>query len=255
MNKLLTRARATAPSIGFLVILAAFSGIVAACGGRVQPPPTPTLSAGAAVPATLTPTPTRVIIAAERTPNAEAKASKAIWVGVIASTSSRQFVSNGKVVNACNTSWSTGLTLVIDSAGQVAGYGTGNLVSMQCSPLGRSGNTTSMNIKVDGTKDAANLNLHLSVKSITPPISGDFGGYGLLFNTMTCPGSPRTSIVPLTSPTAAKGSLKFNGVLTGCGGSKDDTVNSDNVIEVQFSAQCENRPTDLQNPEVDGLCQ
>lgn len=254
MNNRLTWSRANASSIGFFVILAALSAFVVACG-RAQPTATPTVSALIAAPATLTPTPTRVIGATERTPSPEAKSSKAIWGGVIASNGSRQYKSNGKIVNTCNTSWSTASTFSIDSAGRVVGYGTGNLASMQCSPLARSGNTTSKKIKVDGTKDTANLNLHLSVESFSPQISGEFGGYNLMFNTMTCPSSPRMLTVPLTSPTSAKGSLKFDGIMTGCGGSKDDTVSSDNVIELQFFAECDSRPPDLQNPEVDSLCQ
>jgi hypothetical protein len=43
--------------------------------------------------------------------------------------------------------------------------------------------------------------------------------------------------------------------MTGCAGSKDDIVNSDNVVEIKFFADCDKRPADMKNPEVDSLCQ
>ena len=112
-----------------------------------------------------------------------------------------------------------------------------------------------MKIKVGGTKDNTNLNLQLAIVGVTPQVSAEFGSYNLVFNTMTCPANQRTLVVPIKNPTSAEASLKFSGIMTGCAGSKDDTVNSDSVVRMGFFAECDKRPSDLQNPEVDSLCQ
>lgn len=204
--------------------------------------------------ATWTPTPTGVIVAVGGTPSPEEVAPKEIWGGLMSSDGSRQYMINGKLLNTCNTSWLTGLTFSIDSAGRIAGYGNGSLLTSQCSPHSHGGNTTGMDFKVDGTKDNSNLNLTLTTVDVTPQVSGEFGAFNLAFNTMTCPANKRTLVVPLTSPTSAEATLKFSGIMTGCAGSKDDIVNSSNVVKVQFFADCDKRPPDMQNSRVDELC-
>ncbi len=206
--------------------------------------------------ATFTPTPTPTVLALEQTPTPEVTASqaKAIWGGTIISDSSREYMANGKQVATCNTSWTAAFYLSIDPAGRVAGSGAAKLDSMKCSPLSRTGNTTQMNIKIDGTKDDSDLKLRLSIESIVPSISGDFGGYDLLFGSMACPPVQRTLSLPLTSPKRAQASLLFSGTMTGCAGSKDDAVSSNNLARIEYFAECSNLPPDLQMPEVEALC-
>lgn len=206
-----------------------------------------------------TPTPTGQIGAIEvGTPALNgSKKDYQIWSGTITSQTSRQFMSNGSLVNTCMTNWVTDLDFAVDSAGSVAGTGQASLSAPRTCSLHSdlAANTQGATIPVEGRKDSAAFQINLALTAAKPFPSGDFGGYILLFNNGTCPAKRQTIMVPLTGPSAAEAQLNLTGVLTGCGGSKDDIMSNQSLVKLQFRFKCSDVPADMNDPTLKQLCQ
>jgi hypothetical protein len=208
--------------------------------------------------ATSTSTPTSVIVAVERTPSPVRQSASAIWQGTITSNTSRTYLSNGSEVMACSTDWVTDLTFVVDPTGGVSGHAEGALMPpRQCNVTKNLvPNLTAYKFAVSGQKTQSGFDLGLQMLSFSPgPPAGESGGYILLIAKGPCPGVPHTFQVPMTSAKTAEATLNYSDATLGCGGSKDDIFKSDNLVKLNFFAECSQRPTDLNDPQIDKLCQ
>jgi hypothetical protein len=207
---------------------------------------------------TPTPTPTRQIGAIEiGTPELTGnKKDFAIWTGTITSQTSRQYKSNGAVVNSCTTDWITDLDFAIDSSGNLNGTGKAKLSpARNCTPLNNLvENTSAMMISIRGRKDSSTIYLQLGIISHQPTSSGDFGGYILLNSSGTCPSVAQTIQAPLTSPSTAEAQLNLSATMTGCGGSKDDVMSNQSLIKLQYRFRCSELPADINDPLLEQLC-
>ncbi len=199
-----------------------------------------------------TPTPTRQINAIEVGIGTPAdKRNWQVWKGTIVSQTSRKYLSNGSLVNTCETDWTTDFLFTIDPAGNVSGIGSANLTSgPACSPHPISGNTTYMVISVSGRKDETAIYLQLGVSEFRPMPSGDFGGYILLNSNGACPPTTQSITVPLTSSTTAQTQLVLSAVLTGCAGSKDDQMSNQSQVELHFDFLCADNPLAPSDPNA-----
>jgi len=228
--------------------------ITASCLGIISPLPFKPL-----VPATptFTPTPTPIIFAQEHTVTPQVKGG-AIWRGIVTSNTSRQFKSNGQLVNSCETDWVTDITMVVDSSDHVTGDAEGSLMSPRTCTAATNlvPNLTGYTLRVDGAKTDKGFNIQLTNVSKTPGSpAGEFGGYSLLFSHASCNGLPRDLQIPLNNMTTAEATLTFTEVMAGCGGSKDDIMSSTNLLKFSYSFDCKDRPSDLNDPEINKLCQ
>jgi hypothetical protein len=227
----------------FLLVLAL---AIFACGG-VQP------LTGATV------TPTGQIGAVEiGTPGLKGnKKNFQIWTGTITSRTSRQYMSNGAVVNTCNTNWLTDLEFAVDATGEVAGTGQAMLAEPRdCSPRADLvANAAEMAISIQGWKDSSGFHLNLTGSESKPSPSADFGGYVLLLHDGVCPPKSRTIAVPLMVASSAEAQINLSGVLTGCGGSKDDTMNNRSLVKLEFRFKCSDIPADQGDTALEKLCQ
>jgi hypothetical protein len=231
----------------FILITLACSGIssVSPANDSRRASPTPT------------PTPTPVIFAQELSATPPVN-DGAIWIGKVTSNTARQYMSQGKVLNTCTTDWVTDVTMLVDSSGHVTGDARGSLMTPRHCTLvtNLEPNLTGYTLKVGGVKTDKEFNIQFTLVSSTPaPPAGEFGGYSLLFAHASCDFSPRMIPVTLTSPTTAGASPLYSEVMTGCGGSKDDIMSSENSIEFSHSFDCKNKPSDLNDPEINKLCQ
>jgi len=233
-------------------LLVLFLLVTSACLGIASPLPVKALE-----PSTLTPTPTPVIFAQEQSATPPGKGG-AIWNGTVTSSTSRQYMSNGKLVNSCKTDWVTDLTMVVDSSGHMTGDAEGRLITPRTCTAATNlvPNLTGFTLKVDGTKKDLGFEIQLTYVSKTPGSpAGEFGGYTLLFVHAPCDSKPRNLPIPLTSSTTAEANISYSEVMTGCGGSKDDIMASTNLFKFAYSFDCKNRPSDLNDPEIIKLCQ
>lgn len=209
-------------------------------------------------PAGATATPTGQIGAVEvSTPGLKgSKRDLQVWTGTIASQTSRQYFSNGSIVNTCNTDWETDLDFAVDPVGDVLGSGSATLSAPRaCSPHNNLvANTQSMVITVEGRKGSSAFDLLLGASSFEPAASGDFGGYSLLFNDGTCPSKRRSLSVPFSDPNAAEAQLNLTATLTGCGGSTDDVTSNQSLVKLRYRFKCSEVPADLNDPTVKQLC-
>ncbi len=180
-----------------------------------------------------------------------------VWTGTITSQTSRQYMSNGSVVNNCITDWLTDLYLSVDSTGNVAGTGRAALSAPRtCSPQSNLvANTSEMTIRLTGRKDSSAFYLNFSPTVIIPSASADFGGYMLLVSDGTCPGNKPDIQIPSTGSSAAAAQLDLSGVMTGCGGSKDDLMTNKSAVTLQFRFRCSDLPSDTTDPALRQLCE
>jgi hypothetical protein len=206
-----------------------------------------------------TPTPTGQIGAIEiGTPGLKGnKRDFQIWSGTITSQTSRQYMSNGSIVNTCNTNWITDLDFAVDSAGDVSGTGDAKLAGARtCSPQSNLvANTSEMSLSIHGQKDSTAFTLYLALTRAQPSPSADFGGYMLLMNNGTCPAAAKSVQVPLTGISTAQANLDLSGVLSGCGGSTNDIMNNTSLVRLQFRFKCSDIPADMNDPALKQLCQ
>jgi hypothetical protein len=179
-----------------------------------------------------------------------------IWTGTITSQTSRQFMSNGALLNTCNTNWVTDLDVAVDSAGNLTGTGRAALAEARSctSHSNLVANTAEMALSIQGQKDSTAFHLNLTGAGIKPSPSGDFGGYALLFGNQACPPQRRTIEVPLTADSTAETQLDLSSVMTGCGGSRDDTVHNLSLVKFRFRFLCSDLPADLNDPTLRSLC-
>lgn len=208
---------------------------------------------------TATPTPTGQIGAVEiGTPELKGdKKDFAIWTGTITSQTSRQYMSNSKLVNTCETDWITDLDFAIDPTGELIGSGQATISPARtCTPVNNlMANISAMTLSVQGHKDSTSLFLNLGITDRQPASSGDFGGYILLNNSGTCPSFPSTIQVPLKSPTTAETNLNLSATMTGCGGSGEDKMSNQSLVKLQYKFKCSEVPVDLNDPVIQKLCQ
>jgi hypothetical protein len=205
-----------------------------------------------------TPTPTGQINAVEATPSASAADKKnwQLWEGTIASQTSRQFTSNGSTVNTCKTGWDTNFLFTVDTAGDVNGVGFAKLSSgPDCSPHSITGNTSEMTMSVKGRKDQTAFYLNLGAIDFKPKPSGDFGGFELLVTNGACPPTMATLKIPLTGSGSAQAKLDLSGILTGCGGSKDDVMSNQSQVDLKYRFKCGEDPLGPSDPDIQGICQ
>jgi hypothetical protein len=229
--------------------------VASACSGPMlppshQPPPGP---------ATITPTPTVMIQAIEQetaTPGGSSPSpGGVIWDGIITSETSRQFMSNGQTVNSCKTDWFTSFTVVANPSGDVKGFGEAELtLPPACTPQPISVNSKKLTLSVAGLKDNSQFRLKFSITGFDPNPSGDFGGFVLLIGSMTCPENLRTNVIPLEDYRTAKVTLKYQGVMTGCGGSANDIVSSTNNLGMFAAGNCSSLPASEKDTDVGKLC-
>jgi hypothetical protein len=231
-----------------LLIAATAALSMLACGALLPP-------VGAAV----TPTPTGQIGAIEaETPELKGNHKDfQVWTGTITSKTSRRYFSNGTLVNTCLTDWITEIDLAVDAVGDVRGTGKATLSGPRsCSPQSNLvENTSEMDLSASGRKDNTAFHLAFSMLSVTPMPSGEFGGYDLLLSDGKCPPTAASSTIPLTSGTAAQASLSLRGVPTGCGGSTDDIMTSDSLVNLEYRFKCSDLPADMNDPALEALCQ
>lgn len=202
-----------------------------------------------------TPTPTKVIFGTELTPGASK--GGAIWQGTITSDTSRAYFSNGAQVNFCTTQWTTDLTFVVNSAGNVSGHAEATLAApRQCTNNNIVGNVTSYTFDISGQKTTSSFNIGFKITSVSPgPPDGEFGGYVLLMQEGPCLATPHDIQVALTDDKTAEANLNYPDAKFDCGGSKDDILKSDNLVKLNYLADCNNRPASLNDPVIDNLCQ
>lgn len=180
-----------------------------------------------------------------------------VWTGTITSQTSRQFFSNGSIVNTCNTDWVTDLDFAVDPVGDVLGTGQATLSPARtCSPKNNLvANTQSMVITVEGKKGTSAFDLLLGASTFEPAASGDFGGYSLLFNDGTCPSQRRRLSIPFSDPTTAEAQLNLSATMTGCGGSSGDVMSNQSLAKLLYRFKCSQVPADLNDPAIEQLCQ
>lgn len=201
-------------------------------------------------PGRVTPTPTGQINAIEAGTPANKK-NWQVWAGTITSQTSRQFMSNGSLVNTCTTNWNTEFLFTIDPVGNVSGFGSADLTDgPTCSPHAIPVNTTYMVISISGRKDETAIHLQLAASEIQPMPSGDFGGYILLNSNGACPSVTQSITVPLTSSTAAQTQLDLHAVMTGCAGSNDDLMSNQSQVELHFDFLCADNPLAPSDPNA-----
>ncbi len=204
-------------------------------------------------PPRITPTPTGQINAIEAgTPAPPVdKKNWQVWHGTIVSQTSRQFMSNGSLVDTCKTDWNTELVFTVNPSGTISGVGGADLTAgPQCTPLARPGNTTYMLLSVDGLKDAKAISLKLGVSEIQPMPSGDFGGYALLDTNGACPPVMQALTVPMTGAGAAHVELDLSAVMTGCAGSKDDRMSNQSQVSLELIGKCIDNPFGPNDPNA-----
>jgi len=204
------------------------------------------------VPSSVTPTPTGQINAVEAgtaTLTGDKKHWQ-VWKGTMVSQTSRKFMSNGNLVNTCQTKWNTLFAFVIDAVGDISGIGSADLTEgPTCSPHPVSGNTTHMVLSIDGRKDQTAVYLSFKVAQIEPYPSGDFGGYSLINTNGACPPTMQSLTIPLTSSTTAQAQLDLNATMTGCAGSKDDQMSNQSQVNLEYTGKkCSDNPFDPSDP-------
>ncbi len=239
------------------------SGSTATTGGGlvVQAIPSPTPTALPALTAASSPTPTATAIHATEisTPTATAPAKDGvIWAGTITSATSRQYVINGGTVNVCKTNWLIDLDFVVSSTGDVTGDGKATLTApADCAPHPLQGNVTGADVLVEGLKDNARFRLRLTSSNYTPQGTAEFAGFTLVFSTAQCepPPGPRTLEIPMTGDMTAAATINLSEAMTGCAGSKDDVMTNVANVDLHARFACADVPADLQDPEIDKLCQ
>jgi hypothetical protein len=227
---------------GVMLLMAmACSGLVPAGGGKA------------------TATPTGQIGAIEAgTPGLNGnKKDYEVWTGTITSQTSRQYMSNGSVVNTCKTDWITDLDFAVDTAGNLAGQGQVSLANpRECSPNNNLvPNTSGMTVSLYGDKGSAAININLKFSGFQPSPSADFGGYMLLASDGTCPGNSRTIKVPLTGNGSAEAQLDLGAVMSGCGGSSSDVMSNQSLVKLTYRFRCSELPADENDPILKELCQ
>lgn len=206
-----------------------------------------------------TPTPTGQIGAVEAaTPGLKGnRGDYQLWSGTITSETSRQFKSNGSVVNSCTTNWLTDLDLAVDFVGDVYGLGQSTLSAPRSCTRSSNlvANTSEVSISINGRKDSSAFFLDLAQTAFKPMPSGDFGGYILLSIDGTCPGQRKSIQVKSTSSTTAEAQLDLTATMTGCGGSKDDIMTNQSLVKLQYLFKCSQLPADTANSTQMQLCQ
>ena len=202
-----------------------------------------------------TSTPTKVIFGTELTPGTSK--GVAIWQGTITSDTSRAYFSDGAQVNFCATQWTTDLTFVVNSAGNMSGHAEATLAApRQCTNNNIVGNVSSYTFDISGQKTTSGFNIGFKITSVSPgPPDGEFGGYVLLMQEGPCLATPHDIQVPLTDDKTAEATLNYPGAKFGCGGSKDDILKSNNLVKLNYLAECSNIPASLNDPVIDRLCQ
>ncbi len=202
-----------------------------------------------------TPTPTGVIGAIEAGTPAASPATE-LWTGTITSSTSRQYVSDGAVVNTCTTNWITDFDLAVDTSGNVRGVGKATLSEPRICSLDSDlvPNTQAMSASLTGLKRTDEFDLRLDVSDFEPAAAGEFGGYTLLLRDGACPGNPHDISVPFSGAGAAEAQLDLKGTMTGCGGSASDVMSNQSLVKIQYLFKCSELPADSADPILNQLC-
>lgn len=204
-----------------------------------------------------TPTRTGQIGAVEQTstPSADEKKNWQLWQGTITSQTSRQYMTNGSLVNTCNSNWDTSVALTVDPAGSVAGLGYATIKGdVACSPHPVSLSTKVIYAYFAGRKDSSEFTLHMGSQKVEPMPSAEFGGYFLLVGNGACPSAPQDLKIPLTGSTSAAAQLALSGVMSGCGGSKNDIMSNQSQVQLERKGTCADYKPDPTDPNA-AVCQ
>ena len=200
-----------------------------------------------------------MIGAVEITPTVETPTASEdhLWKGAIVSDTSREYVPNGEPPFNCSTG-RTDMYLRVSSNGLVRGKALGNLtmprictISTRMEP-----NITQYPLRIDGTKDSQQFTLKFTSLYVGNGFSGEFGGYVGLFKQVTCPAAIRTLTFPLSGPGSVKTTLNLHETMTGCGGSTNDMMSSNNTIDMSdLNLNCKDvLDAPDKSPDLSELC-
>jgi len=170
---------------------------------------------------------------------------------------SRQYMYNGSVVNACSTNWDGKLSFRIGTTGAVSGVGHLQLTAPRsCTVKGLVPQVEKTTFSIGGSKGPKRLALVFGAREVDnePKGTGEFGGLVLLYTPIpSCPPVERPIDLPLVSPKSARLDATLTGQLTGCGGSEKDVVKMALHVFV-YRFNCGTKPPRNADPELVKLC-
>jgi hypothetical protein len=201
----------------------------------------------------------RAVFALNATASPPASGGKAeVWIGPVTMETSRQYMYNGSVVNACSTNWDGKLSFRIGATGAVSGVGHVKLTAPRsCTAKGPfAPQVEKTTFSIGGSKDPKRLALLFGARKVDnePKGTGEFGGLVLLYTPIpSCPPVERPIDLPLVTPRSARLDATLTGHLTGCGGSGKDVVKMALHVFV-YRFNCGNKPPPNADPELVKLC-
>lgn len=206
--------RAEVPSIRSLVILAALSVSIAACGGQVQPTPTPPLHVAVATEATLTPTRVIGAIQATQTPAAPTAES---WKGTLETQGTLAVPGN-----PCHDAFTADLEFVVDSNGKVSGSGHATaVVPATCARQPNLPPVTDVILRIEGVKFKDRFELRLYPNGVTGQLEA-----GFFANWMGPSGvEPPIQVIPIVNPGLAQGKISITDSSKFNAGTTENTYN------------------------------
>ncbi len=237
----------------------ALSLVIVACAAIplvtvAQPTPTRNPNQPAGPTPTFTPTPVIGAVELTATPTSNANGG-VLWKGVIDSPTQRQYIHEGATVNNCTSDWTTTLYFVIKADEKLHGTGEAALSApARCTPHPVSVNTEKQTLSLDGNADQNSINLKIGVIDFSPNPSGDFGGYASLVSEAPCQGKLRNLVIPMTGSDAASAQLSLSADMTGCAGSTNDVMTSENQIMLNKIGDCADLPADVKSQPEAKLC-